>query len=124
MFPAAPFLVSELRDGGSWLAVAGLFGPDAGVNRRGLVLKQRAYHLGRALPAGEHVAAGQVEGRIFRMVAGEIQQTMFAQAVNEPADAGPVDRAGAHRTGFGGRIERSAAQSARIERGAGLRREQ
>jgi hypothetical protein len=61
----------------------GLLVPNPDVNRRSLVLKQRAYHLGRALPAGEHVAAGQVEGRIFRMVAGEIPQPMFAQAVED-----------------------------------------
>ena len=60
---------------------------------RGLVLQQRADHFGRALAAGEHIAAGQVERWIFRMVAGDLPQPMFAQAVDQPADAGPVDRA-------------------------------
>src|SRR6266404_8902080 len=96
--PRRHFFASELRDSGSWVCrcEATYYGgwllvPDPGVNRRGLVLKQRAYHFGRALSAGEHVAAGQVEGRIFRMVAGEIPQPVFAQAINKPADASPVD---------------------------------
>ena len=57
-------------------------------------------------PLLEHLAAGQVERRIFRMVAGDVAQPVFAQAVDQPADAGPVHRARAHRAGLGGRIER------------------
>jgi len=85
MFPAAPFLASGLRMAFRGSAAAGLLVPGPGVNRCGLVLEQRADDLGRALPAGEHVAAGQVEGRIFRMVAGEIPQPMFAQSVDQTA---------------------------------------
>ena len=94
------------------------------MDRRGLVLEQRAYHLGRALSAAEHFPAWQVERRIFRMVAGQIPQAVFAQAIDHAADAGPVDRAGAHRAGFGGRVERGIAQGVGIDRGAGLRRQQ
>jgi hypothetical protein len=58
------------------------------------------------------------------MVAGQLLQTMLAEAVNETADAGPVDRARTHRAGFGGGIERGAAQDLGVDGGAGLRRQQ
>ena len=58
------------------------------------------------------------------MVAGELPQPMFAQAVDQAADTGPVDRARTHRAGLGGRIERGIAQDIRVDRGAGLRRQQ
>src|ERR1700729_3300060 len=80
----------------------GLFVPDAFVQRFGLVLEQRPEDLGRALSALEHLAAGQVERGILRVVAGDGAQAMLAQAVDQPANSRPVDRAGAHCTGFGG----------------------
>ena len=58
------------------------------------------------------------------MVAGDLPQPMFAQAVDQPSDAGPVDRARTHRTGLGGRIERGAAQDIGVDRRAGLRGQQ
>src|SRR5215470_7635928 len=70
-----------------------LFGPDADVQGFRLVLQQRADHLRRTLAALEHVTTRQVEGRIFRMIAGHAAQPLFAQAVNDTADAGPVNRA-------------------------------
>ena len=49
MFPAAPFLVSGLQNSVSWVCRCGLPVPDPGVNRRGLILKQGAYHLGETV---------------------------------------------------------------------------
>ena len=54
-----------------------------------LVLKQWTEHLGRALSALENLATGQIERRVLRVIAGEGTQSMFAQAVNHPSDAGP-----------------------------------
>src|ERR1700738_3191418 len=101
-----------------------LFGPDAGVQRFRLVLKQRSEHLGRSLSAPEYFAAGKIERRILRMISGNGTQSMFAQPVDQPADAGPVDCARTHRTGFGGRVKRGTAEDIRAECRAGLRREQ
>src|SRR6266550_7757926 len=47
-----------------------LFRPDAGVQRFGLVLKQRPDDFGGTLAAAKHLAAGQVEGGVLRMIAG------------------------------------------------------
>ncbi len=65
------------------------------------------------LAALEHLAARQVERRVLRVIAGDGAQAMFAQAVDQAADSGPVDRARAHRAGFGGRIERRAFEHIR-----------
>ena len=58
------------------------------------------------------------------MIAGDAAQAMFGEAIDDAADAGPVDRAGAHRAGLGGGIERGFRQHIRAERGAGLCRQQ
>src|SRR6266851_3327541 len=83
-----------------------LFRPDASVQRFGLVLEQRSDDFNGTLAAAKHLAAGQVEGRVFRMIAGDAAQALLAEAVDHPANAGPVDRARAHRAGLGGGIER------------------
>src|SRR3954452_10791830 len=56
------------------------------------------------------------------MIAGNAAQAVFAEAIDDSADAGPVDRAGAHRAGLGGGIERGPRQHLAAERAAGLRR--
>src|SRR5271165_4385731 len=81
--------------------------PGASVQRRGLILEQRADHLHVALAGGEYRAAGQVERRVLDMVAGQRAQAGLAQAVNDAADAGPIERAGAHRAWLGGAVERA-----------------
>src|SRR4051794_33114538 len=56
------------------------------------------------------------------MIAGNAAQAVFAEAIDDSADAGPVDRAGAHRAGLRGGIERGLRQHLAAERAAGLRR--
>jgi hypothetical protein len=87
---------------------------------RGLVFEQGPDHFGRPLTASENFPARQIERRIFRVVAGEVAQPVFAQAVDQPSDAGPVDRARAHRAGLGGGIQRRTLEHFRSKRRAGL----
>src|SRR4051794_24602215 len=99
-----------------------LLRPHAVMQRFGLVLEQRPRNLCRPLAAGKDFATGQVEGRVLRMIAGDAAQAVLAEAIDDTADAGPVDRARAHRTGLGGGIERGLRQHLAAERAAGLRR--
>src|SRR5690348_15318397 len=72
-----------------------LLGPHAVVQRFGFVLQQWTDDLRRPLTAGKDLAARQIERRVLRMVAGDAAQAVLAEAVDDAADAGPVDRAGA-----------------------------
>ncbi len=66
---------------------AGLFVPDASMQRAGLVLEHRPDHFGGTLAAFQNLAAGQIEGGILRMVAGHGPQAVFTQAVHQPANS-------------------------------------
>src|SRR4051812_14759170 len=99
-----------------------LLRPHALVQRYGLVFEQRPRNLCRPLATGKNLATGQVERRVLRMIAGDAAQAVLAEAIDDTADAGPVDRAGAHRAGLGGGIERGLRQHLAAERAAGLRR--
>ncbi len=77
--------------------------------------RDRADHADILLPAREHVAARQVEGRVLGVVAGQAQQRALLDAVDEPADVGPVLRAGAHRARLDRRDERAAPELGRRE---------
>src|ERR1700730_9275673 len=101
-----------------------LFLPDPRMQGFSLVLEQGAEYLGGALATLKYLAAGQIERRVFRVIAGDAAQPMFAQAIDQPANSRPIDRARAHRAGFGGRIERRTFEHLRAERRAGLRRQQ
>jgi len=48
------------------------------------------------------------------MRAGLRLQVFFALAIDDAADAGPVDRAGAHRAGFGRRVERALLEEVEL----------
>ena len=48
----------------------------------GLGLQGRPDHLDVALTAGEHLPAGQGEGGVFRVIAGEAQQRVLRQGVH------------------------------------------
>ena len=58
------------------------------------------------------------------MIAGNRAQPMLAEAIDQPANSRPVDRARAHRAGFGGGIERGLFENIRAQRRAGLCRHQ
>ena len=96
------------------------------MNGCGFVLQERPDgQLDRPLSGLEYLAARQVEGGIFRMTAGQRPQPGFAQAIDQPADPGPVDRAGAHGAGLRGGIERGAGpEDVGAVARAGGRREQ
>ena len=71
-----------------------LFAPDAVVQRFGLVLEQRPDHFGGALAASKHLAAGQIERGVVGVIAGNGAQSVFAEAIDQPANSRPVDRPG------------------------------
>src|SRR3954468_8347403 len=70
--------------------------PEILVLRRRLVLQQGAEHLNGFLSGGKYGPAGQIERRIFRVCAGDRLQPALSETKDQPADADPVDRAGAH----------------------------
>src|ERR1700723_902006 len=78
-----------------------LFLPDVGMKRCGLIFQHRTDDVSCALAARKHGAAGQVEGGIFGMVAGDAAQPCLAEAIDQAADAGPIDGARTHRAGLG-----------------------
>jgi hypothetical protein len=49
------------------------------------------------------------------VAAGEFQQSRLGQTVDDPADAAPVDRAGAHRARLGAGVCRARAQVSTVE---------
>src|SRR5262245_42911328 len=86
--------------------------PEAGMDckRLGLDLGIWSADLDRALAGGQDCTAGQVHGRVLHMVAGELQQPPLADAINEAADAGPIEAAGAHAAGLERTIEHAAEE--------------
>ena len=66
---------------------------------------QGADDLGWSLASGEDFAAGQVESGNFWAAAGDVDQAFSGEGVDDAADAGPVDSAGAHGTGLGAGVE-------------------
>jgi hypothetical protein len=79
-----------------------------------LVLEQRPDDFGRALAGGEHGVAGQVERRVLFVRAGLGFQRLLGLAVDDAADARPVDRAGAHRARLGRSVERAAREERNV----------
>ena len=75
--------------------------PEIAVQGRDLVLQcgHRAQHLGRALAAGKHRAAGQGQGGVLGVAARQGEQGGFFGAIQNAADARPVDGASAHGAG-------------------------
>src|ERR1700722_2842086 len=80
--------------------------PKTGMGLTAFLFDQRTDHLHLALPARKEFTARQSKCRIFGMIAGHLQQPMLREGVNDAADPAPIDRAGAHRTGFGSGVER------------------
>jgi hypothetical protein len=78
--------------------------PEAAVDREKLVgdFGEGAVDLDLLLPGAEHDAGGQAHRRVFGMVAGERQKLRLLEAVDQPADIGPVERSGAHGAGLAG----------------------
>jgi hypothetical protein len=76
----------------------------------GFVLKQRAQDFGRPLTGGEYEAAGQIEGRILLVRAGLLFERLLALPLDDAANSCPIDRARAHRAGFGGGVEGAAGE--------------
>src|SRR6056297_509938 len=70
-----------------------------------LLFKEGAVDFYCTLPPGKYFPARQLEGRVFRVVAGEFVQACFAEAVGHAADAAPVDGPAAHCTGLGAGVE-------------------
>ncbi|TGQ53185.1 NAD-dependent epimerase/dehydratase family protein [Mesorhizobium sp. M1C.F.Ca.ET.193.01.1.1] len=54
------------------------------------------------LAGAEHGARGEAHRRILRVIPGEREQFGFLEAVNQPSDIRPVERACAHRAGLTG----------------------
>ena len=71
----------------------------------GFFFEMRAGDDGGALAASEDFSAGQVEGGVFFVAAGEVVEAVFGEGVDDAADAGPVDGSGAHGAGFGAGVE-------------------
>src|SRR4051794_36974263 len=91
-----------------------MLGPEIRLELGGLVLEEWPQHLRRARSRREDAPTRQIEGRIFLMRPGLIFQARFALAVDQPPDTGPIDRAGAHRAGFGRAIKRAACQKVEV----------
>jgi len=70
---------------------------------------------GGALASGEDFAAGEVEGRIFEVAAGEVEEAGFGEGEDDAADACPIDGAGAHGAGFGAGVEGAEGEFGRGE---------
>src|SRR5262245_10772875 len=75
--------------------------PEAEVGSGRLVLQQGADDHNSSLPTGENLAAGEGQGRILGVIAGECQQPRFREGVDNTPEASPVYCSGAHGTGLG-----------------------
>ena len=62
------------------------------MKRRRLVFQQRADHFDRPLAACKHRPAGQIQGGIFGMVAGNATQPLLTQAIDQAADPAKRNR--------------------------------
>jgi hypothetical protein len=63
----------------------------------------------------EYIPAGQRHSRILLVAARELQQPRLGKAVDDPADATPVDRAGAHCARLCAGVHRARAQISTVE---------
>src|SRR3954447_11931873 len=70
-------------------------------------------HLDLFLARTEHSARGELQGRVFRIVAGLREELGLLEAIDQPADIRPVERARAHRAGLTGRDQRAGLQKLR-----------
>ncbi len=83
------------------------------MQRRGLLLQERADDLDRSLAGRKHHAARQVEGRVLRVAAGDSLEGLLGEAEHHAADARPIERAGAHRTRLGRRVDGASGEERR-----------
>ena len=56
------------------------------------------------------MSAGQIEGRILLVRAGLLFERLLALPIDDAANSCPIDRARAHRAGFGGGVEGAAGE--------------
>lgn len=67
-----------------------------------LDLGEGAKDLDVFLAGAEHDARREAQRRVLRVIAGDRQELGLLEAVDQPADIRPVERACAHRAGLAG----------------------
>ena len=72
------------------------------------------------MASGEDFTAGEIEGWIFFVAAGEAVETLFGERVDYAADSGPVDGSGAHGARLGAGVEGAFREDFFAEELAGL----
>jgi len=90
-------------------------GPEALVDLGGFFFYEGAEDCGGGLAAGEDFSAGQAEGGVFFVAAGQGVEAFFREGVDDSADARPVDGSGAHGAGFGAGVEGAGGELCRGE---------
>ena len=84
----------------------GFAGPEIRLKLSGFFFKQGAYDLGWPLPGREYNLAGQIERRIFFVIARLFLEALLRLTEDDAANASPINRASAHGAGFSRGIER------------------
>jgi hypothetical protein len=70
--------------------------------------KEWTYNFNRPPAARKDFAAGQAHRLICWVTPGELEKLIFGQGENHPANAAPMDGAGAHRAWLGAGVQRAA----------------
>src|ERR1700730_16756700 len=79
--------------------------PESVVDRGGGCVQRRPGDGRWALATGEYLAAGQRHGGVVRVGAGDSEEFVRAEGVDDSADAAPVHGPRTHRAGLGAGVE-------------------